>query len=156
MSSSESEYENETIIKDDFSDFEDNEIFKPTSELPTSTVLDLPVSDSETNESNVSEIDVLELENTESLYLKDDSKLTIEKEKNKIESTPKYLFKFEYVKIISKRVAEIRNIKKVDFLEAQRLAKQELKEGKLNYTIKRTLPDGTFDYYKVNDLYIKK
>lgn len=149
MSSSESEYENETILKEEFSDFEDNETFENIQESKCK-ILETGISESEDSESSDSEIETIILDETE-------SNLKSESQKYDEENlTPKYLFKYEYVKIISKRVAEIRNFNKINFLEAQKIAKQELKEGKLNYTIKRYLPNGIPVHYKLNDLYIKK
>jgi len=152
MSSSESEYENETILKDDFSDFENNEFFENIQDskckIPESGIIESD-SDSEDSDSSESELETIVINKVESV--KSDSQ---KYDENNL--TPKYLFKYEYIKIISKRVAEIRNFKKINFLEAKKIAKQELKEGKLNYTIKRYLPNNIPVYYKLNDLYIKK
>lgn len=167
MSSSESEYE--TIIKDEvFSDFEYNEIDSVSEhdsdqEDSEHDELELDLDLDVTKQNNLeiykskSNLDKnnsqYEIPNLTDVKLEDESKKNFDIEKN---LTPKYLFKFEYVKIISKRVAEIRNIENISLLEAKQLAKKELREGKLNYTIKRTLPNGKSIYYNVNDLYIKK
>lgn len=80
----------------------------------------------------------------------------IEKLEIKKITTPKYLFKFEYVRIIGMRAFEIRNQINVNPLESKRLAKIDLMNGKLNYLIRRPLADGTFEEWNLNELYFKK
>lgn len=80
----------------------------------------------------------------------------IEKLEIKKITTPKYLFKFEYVRIICLRACDIRNKINVNPEEAKRLAKKDLIEGKIDYTICRPLQDGTIEKWNLKDLYFKK
>jgi len=126
---------------DDLNDLDDDD------EIDDDEIDDIDEIDDDLDDIDKLNINLLNIEEF------DESEKILPKLKNK---TPKYLFKYEYINIISMRSFEIRNIKNVTPMEAKFLAKQDLMNGLLNYRIKRPLQDNTFDYVELKDLYYKK
>uniref|UniRef100_A0A6C0CUT3 Uncharacterized protein n=1 Tax=viral metagenome TaxID=1070528 RepID=A0A6C0CUT3_9ZZZZ len=71
--------------------------------------------------------------------------------------------KYEFNQIISLRITHLANgaipfiqlpedMKITNNMELRRLALQELREGKLPYIVKRTMPNNKIEYWKIKDM----
>ena len=72
--------------------------------------------------------------------------------------TSRFLTKFEKAKILGERAIQISNGSKV-MVEVEKgvwdpmiIAEKELREKKINYVVRRYLPDGTFEDWNLNEL----
>lgn len=71
-----------------------------------------------------------------------------------------FLNQFEKTKVLSFRASQLAQGNKPyinvpdEVSDVYTIAKMELKERKLPYLIKRPLPDGDYEYWKINDLII--
>ena len=72
--------------------------------------------------------------------------------------TSRFLTKFERAKILGERAIEISNGAKVRVTvekgvwDPMLIAEKELRERKINYIVRRYLPDGTYEDWNVNEL----
>ena len=72
--------------------------------------------------------------------------------------TSRFLTKFERAKILGERAIEISNGAKVmvtvekGVWDPMLIAEKELRERKINYIVRRYLPDGTYEDWNVNEL----
>lgn len=74
-------------------------------------------------------------------------------------STSKYMSKYEKCVVIGLRLEQLArgaapNVNWNESMSVRDIALQELHEQKLPFVIKRTLPDGQFEYWRVKDLIV--
>ncbi|MFZ9221093.1 MAG: hypothetical protein ACO22Y_06205 [Sediminibacterium sp.] len=81
---------------------------------------------------------------------------------NEYRSTP-VMTKYEFNQLISLRVTHLANgaipfvqmpeeMKVTSNMELRRIALQELREGKLPYLVKRTMPNNKIEYWKIKEM----
>ena len=72
--------------------------------------------------------------------------------------TSRFLTKFERAKILGERAIQIANGAKVmvevekGIWDPMKIAEKELREKKINYVVRRYLPDGSYEDWNLNEL----
>ena len=156
----ESEEEENEINYDDEEEEENNEDnYEEESSIDDNESINLNTNDD--LDENLSEINVSNMSNilyTNKLLNNIDSK-TIKEKLNMSKKTLPLITKFEFSKIKSIRVTQLSNNSnpfiETDLDDIEKIADEEIKQMKLPFIIKRNLPNGDYELWKLSELAVR-
>lgn len=156
-----SDSENEPTFKEDNPVISSNDI-SHTSILPDQTSIELDDNEDEFPKINHLDVNVLhpELKSINYKELLMLSKIKKDKDGNIIDNahqTTPLLSKYEKTKILGQRAKQIEEghmpfIKTDNIIDHYTIAKMELEQNKIPFIIRRPLPNGKSEYWRVQDL----
>ena len=151
--------EEESEIDDDDEEENNEENYEEESSIDENESINLNTN--EDLDENTSEVNVSNLSNilyTNKLLNNIDSK-TIKEKLNMSKKTLPLITKFEFSKIKSIRVTQLSNNSnpfiETDLDDIEKIADEEIKQMKLPFIIKRNLPNGDYELWKLSELAVR-
>ena len=149
----ETETDNEEEEENNEENYEDESSIDDNESINLDTNDDLDENTSEINVSNMSNILY-----TNKLLNNIDSK-TIKEKLSMTKKTLPLITKFEFSKIKSIRVTQLSNnsnpFNETDLDDIEKIADEEIKQMKLPFIIKRNLPNGDYELWKLSELAVR-